>query len=62
MKKARVRQKICGHCGLNFEVLYRVRLDQNLPWIFLCGSCQNNAKLEHKNYMYGGTWKASKRH
>ncbi len=55
----RLREKNCDHCQVKSLVLYRVQF--GLGWVFLCGICRRNAELEHSNYTYGGTWKASKR-
>ena len=61
-KAARIRQKTCHHCAIFSQALYRVQLEVNLDWVFLCPNCRTKAELEFNGYRYGGTWKARKRH
>ncbi len=62
MKSARTRQKSCDACGQVSSVLYRVQRDQTGVWVFLCPACRAVAERENQFYVYGGTWKANKRH
>ena len=61
-KTQRSRQlKDCEYCVKPEPVLYRVRLQQAAPWVFICLNCQLKVK-SHPLYQYGGTWKQKKRH
>ena len=62
MNAARTRQKLCDACSQVSSVLYRVQRDQTGAWVFLCPSCRAASELENPFYVYGGTWKANKRH
>jgi uncharacterized Zn finger protein len=52
--------KCCDSCGNSEEVLYRIKVHIQEPWIFACGACQSIAK-QQSTYQYGGTWKQNKR-
>ncbi|MFT6806048.1 MAG: hypothetical protein ACJAWT_001454 [Glaciecola sp.] len=52
--------KLCDKCTKGESVLYRVRMQAQDPWLFVCVNCQSIAKLEAA-YQYGGTWKQQKR-
>ncbi|MEM1240204.1 MAG: hypothetical protein AAGI45_10225 [Cyanobacteria bacterium P01_H01_bin.26] len=60
--KHRVRKKNCKLCGQASEVLYRVKYQPANPWWFVCPLCWPSLKQGNRHYMYGGTWKAKKRH
>jgi hypothetical protein len=61
-KSIRSRQsKNCQTCGKSENVLYRIRLQLQAPWIFACSDCQSKVK-DQPPYQYGGTWKQKKRH
>jgi hypothetical protein len=61
-KSLRNRQlKDCDYCAKTEPVLYRIRLQQAAPWIFICSGCQSKVK-SLPLYQYGGTWKQQKRH
>jgi hypothetical protein len=61
-KSIRSRQsKNCQTCGKSENVLYRIRLQLQAPWIFACSDCQSKVK-DQPLYQYGGTWKQKKRH
>ncbi len=62
MKAVRTRQKSCDACAQASSVLYRVQRDQTGVWVFLCSSCRVKVEFENPFYVYGGTWKANKRH
>jgi len=60
-KVKRVRTpKPCNQCGVENDVLFRVRTAGNMPWQLICKACQMKAKNE-MGYEYGGTWKQNKR-
>ena len=60
-KQSRERpKKQSALCNKDESVLFRVRLNNNEPWQFLCKQCQLKAKSE-ASYQYGGTWKQRKR-
>ncbi|MBC7646274.1 MAG: hypothetical protein H7095_04080 [Pseudopedobacter sp.] len=61
-KTGRLREKQCDECGETSSVLYRVQRDSSLEWVFLCLTCQGKTALDNPHYVYGGTWKAQKRH
>jgi len=62
MPVKRVRIKACDRCKETKEVLYRVRIDASLHWIFVCPACLECVKPNNPLYQYGGTWKSKKRH
>lgn len=53
----KLRKKYCHNCKLDFNILYRVQLNQKKIWVFICESCLNILKPLNKFYKYGGTWK-----
>jgi hypothetical protein len=60
-KSQRKRQeKHCDGCLKNETVLYRIKVQLQDPWVFMCSACQSKVK-EQPSYQYGGTWKQSKR-
>jgi hypothetical protein len=61
-KVKRVRTKACSRCDETKDVLYRVKVDSEGGWIFVCPVCLNKVKPDNKHYQYGGTWKSKKRH
>ena len=61
-KTGRLREKSCDACGQVSSALYRVQRDSSLEWVFLCPVCREKAARDNPNYVYGGTWKAKKRH
>ena len=61
-KIKRVRTKACDRCRRNNEVLYRVRVDREGEWMFVCPDCLNVVRPNNPHYQYGGTWKSKKRH
>ena len=57
----RTRFKECHFCKKSNEVLYRCKYNNSKEWIFLCGKCLNQIKLDYLDtYQYGGTWKSKK--
>ena len=57
----RTRFKECHFCKKSNEVLYRCKYNNSKEWIFLCGKCLNQIKLDYQDtYKYGGTWKSKK--
>ncbi len=57
----RTRFKDCYLCKNAKEVLYRCKFHNLKDWVFLCGKCLNQVKLEfYETYKYGGTWKSKK--
>jgi len=58
----RVREKSCSRCWIVSDVLYRVRIEKDGDWIFVCPGCLGEVKPENPHYQYGGTWKSRKRH
>ena len=61
-KIKRVRTKPCSRCEKTNDVLYRVRIDEDGAWIFVCPACLDKVKPGNPHYQYGGTWKSKKRH
>ena len=60
-KVNRVRApKPCNQCGVENNVLFRIRYASNASWKLICKACQMKVKNEI-NYEYGGTWKRNKR-
>lgn len=62
VKIKRVRTKPCSRCEQTNDVLYRVRVEQNGDWVFVCPGCLETVKPGNVHYQYGGTWKSKKRH
>lgn len=60
-KIKRVRNKACTRCEKANEVLYRVRIEADSGWIFVCPACITEVKPDNPHYQYGGTWKSKKR-
>ena len=54
------KQKNCFKCNETFSELFRIRLDQEKSWIFVCKSCLKERKSKSVFYQYGGTWKLRK--
>ena len=62
VKIKRVRIKLCSRCEETSDVLYRVRMDEDGDWVFVCPVCLDQVKAGNPYYQYGGTWKSKKRH
>ena len=62
MKVKRVRTKRCDNCEQERDTLYRIQNSETDGWIFVCGNCLSKFKKDNPSYVYGGTWKARKRH
>jgi hypothetical protein len=60
-RQPREREKPCDRCGTAADVLYRVRVAADGPWIFVCRRCWDAVATDNSEYRYGGTWKARKR-
>ena len=58
----RVREKKCDRCAKLAQKLYRVQADESKQWQFVCDDCWPMLKKDNPHYVYGGTWKAQKRH
>ena len=61
-KIKRIRQKECSSCRSRQDTLFRVRIEKDGSWIFVCEDCLAKVKLNNPDYQYGGTWKSKKRH
>jgi alpha-D-ribose 1-methylphosphonate 5-phosphate C-P lyase len=61
-KTKRIRSKACSRCAATSAVLYRVRIENDGDWIFVCSPCLYEVKPGNPHYQYGGTWKSKKRH
>ncbi|TWU46583.1 hypothetical protein [Rubripirellula reticaptiva] len=61
-KIKRIRTKSCLRCNETNDVLYRVRIEEDGDWIFVCPACLEKVKPANPHYQYGGTWKSQKRH
>lgn len=61
-KTKRIRQKPCDRCKAQCTALFRVRVEADGPWIFVCEACLEIVKPGNEHYRYGGTWKSRKRH
>ena len=58
----RIRTKHCIKCSAKKDILYRCRYDKIKYWVFLCGNCLTEIKIEFNNTnQYGGTWKRKKK-
>jgi hypothetical protein len=57
----RYRQKQCDRCQTVADTLYRVQYGTLERWKFVCQACCRVVS-ECDRYVYGGTWKAKKRH
>ncbi len=62
MRVKRVRSKPCGRCDQEKDTLFRVRIDKEGKWVFVCKVCIEVVKPNNEDYQYGGTWKSKKRH
>ncbi|MEM9486196.1 MAG: hypothetical protein AAGA83_21165 [Cyanobacteria bacterium P01_F01_bin.116] len=60
--KHRVRQKNCKLCEQTSAVLYRIKYQPATDWVFVCQTCWTTLSNDNAHYVYGGTWKAKKRH
>ncbi|MEL6250066.1 MAG: hypothetical protein AAFY78_19865 [Cyanobacteria bacterium J06648_16] len=60
-KRPRQRQKRCDRCNQLDALLYRVQLDATGQWQFVCDGCWPQVREANPHYLYGGTWKATKR-
>lgn len=58
----RVREKRCDRCQTPASVLYRVQIDASGTWQLVCDDCWPSVRQANPHYVYGGTWKARKRH
>ncbi|MGK7946256.1 MAG: hypothetical protein AB4058_17480 [Microcystaceae cyanobacterium] len=58
----RIRQKECDFCHISSKILYRVQTDSSRQWRFVCPQCWQPVQENNAYYIYGGTWKARKRH
>jgi hypothetical protein len=58
----RIRTKACHRCEAISDVLFRVRIEQDGEWVFICPACLPLVKPDNPHYQYGGTWKSRKRH
>jgi hypothetical protein len=61
-KTKRVRHKACLLCRLDKDALFRVRIEKEGDWLFVCHDCLWKVKPDNPHYQYGGTWKSKKRH
>ncbi|WP_222436180.1 hypothetical protein [Rubripirellula reticaptiva] len=61
-KIKRIRTKPCSKCIERNDVLYRVRIEEDGDWIFVCPACLEMVKPANPHFQYGGTWKSKKRH
>jgi len=61
-KIKRVRTKPRTRCEETCDVLYRVCIDEDGQWIFVCPACLENIKPGNPHYQYGGTSKSKKWH
>lgn len=55
------RDKSCVECSEMPPTMYRVWVDSQSGWIFVCEDCLLALKAKHSSYRYGGTWKRNKR-
>ncbi|WP_287129425.1 hypothetical protein [Candidatus Cyanaurora vandensis] len=51
----------CSLCSQSGELLYRVVISKNGPWLLVCPPCWLKTGIDNPHYRYGGTWKARKR-
>jgi hypothetical protein len=61
-KIKRIREKECSGCKLLKDTLFRVRIERDGDWVFVCDDCLEKVKPNNPHYQYGGTWKSKKRH
>ncbi|KAB8315771.1 hypothetical protein SD81_030960 [Tolypothrix campylonemoides VB511288] len=57
-----IRVKLCGRCRQPAPILYRVKYEEEGQWVFVCPECWTLLSENNPFYVYGGTWKAHKRH
>lgn len=57
-----IRVKLCGRCSQAAPTLYRVKCKEDGDWIFVCPECWQQVSQDNPFYVYGGTWKAKKKH
>ncbi|HLP91469.1 MAG TPA: hypothetical protein VK184_23155 [Nostocaceae cyanobacterium] len=57
-----IRTKPCNRCGQTAPILYRVKHENGGNWEFICPQCWPVISENNPFYVYGGTWKAKKRH
>lgn len=62
MKVKRTRIKACSRCSEIKTALFRVQIEKDGDWIFVCRACLDEVRPKNQNYRYGGTWKSKKRH
>ena len=53
--------KSCHQCSLQQDTLFRVRIQENKNWVFVCQDCLKIVKPDNPHYQYGGTWKNRKK-
>ena len=53
-------QRKCFKCDKEFSELFRCRIDERGNWVFMCGICLEETKINNLFYQYCGTWKAKK--
>ena len=51
------RYKLCEICSEEYNIMYRIIIDNSKKWIFSCKSCLEVHKPGNMYYKYGGTWK-----
>lgn len=57
-----IRVKLCGRCSQLAPILYRVHYEEDGQWVFVCPECWTILSENNPFYVYGGTWKARKKH
>ena len=53
--------KSCHQCSLQQDTLFRIRIQENKNWVFVCQDCLKIVRPENPHYLYGGTWKNRKK-
>ena len=53
--------KSCHQCSFQQDTLFRVRIQENKNWVFICQDCLKIVKSDNPHYQYGGTWKNRKK-
>ncbi|MEM0982894.1 MAG: hypothetical protein AAGI17_02985 [Planctomycetota bacterium] len=48
--------KPCGRCGAEAPRLYRVVVEKDGAWVFVCDDCWPSVSEDNPHYHYGGTW------
>jgi len=51
---AQVPARVCPQCKHPTRKLYRIKCEQNGPWILACAVCQARLSEDNPNYVYGG--------